>query len=239
MQTFLPYPDLRASCLVLDDRRLGKQRVETFQILRALTWPDYAWKNHPAVRMWRGFVPALVGYGLENCREWTRRGYADAVAPQLLAWSGGTEPVAPSLPPWFGLEALHLSHRSSLLRKDPDARRTRHRESHAVGQPDTSPPVATRAPGCSTTSASRRRVRPDSPHPLISRERATASGQRACACRAAYVRSASSMLARLFRSTPARAAAFCISGLLRSGARNGFGRIVRSFSACGRCCAAS
>ena len=120
MQTFLPYPDLRASCVVLDDKRLGKQRVETFQILRALTWPSYAWKNHPAVRMWRGFVPGLVLYGLENCREWTRRGYADTVAPQLLAWSGGVEPVDPPLPPWFGLEAFHLSHRSSLLRKDPD-----------------------------------------------------------------------------------------------------------------------
>ncbi len=119
MQTFLPFPDLRASCVVLDDRRLGKQRVETFQILRALTWPEYAWKNHPAVRMWRGFLPALVEYGLENCREWTRRGYADSVAEQLLGWTGGQAPVGAPLPPWFGLEPLHLSHRSALLRKDP------------------------------------------------------------------------------------------------------------------------
>jgi hypothetical protein len=116
MQTFLPYPDLRASCVVLDDRRLGKQRVETFQILRALTWPTYAWKNHPAVTMWRGFVPALVAYGLESCREWTRRGYADTVAGQLLAWGVRDDY---ELPPWFGLEALHMSHRSSLVRKDP------------------------------------------------------------------------------------------------------------------------
>ena len=119
MQTFLPYPGLRASCVVLDDRRLGKQRVETFQVLRALTWPTYAWKSHPAVRMWRGFVPGLVLYGVESCREWTRRGYADAVLPQLLAWSGGEVPIDPDLPPWFGVEALHLSHRSALLRKDP------------------------------------------------------------------------------------------------------------------------
>ena len=120
MQTFLPYPDLRASCVVLDDRRLGKQRVETFQVLRALTWPSYAWKNHPAVRMWRGFIPGLVLYGLESCREWVRRGYADSVAEQLLAWTGGQVPVDPPLPPWFGLDALHRSHRSSLLRKDPE-----------------------------------------------------------------------------------------------------------------------
>jgi len=119
VQTFVPYADLRTSCVVLDDRRLGKQRVETYQILRALTWPQYAWKNHPAVRMWRGFVPALVEYGLENCREWTRRGYADAVGPQLLGWTGGRVPVGAPLPPWWGWEDLHRSHRSALLRKDP------------------------------------------------------------------------------------------------------------------------
>jgi hypothetical protein len=116
VQTFLPYPDFRASCLVLDDRRLGKQRVETFQILRALTWPTYAWKNHPAVAMWRGFVPALVAYGLASCAEWTRRGYGDTVADQLAAW--GTHPSY-DLPPWFGLDEMHRAHQSSLLRKDP------------------------------------------------------------------------------------------------------------------------
>ena len=139
MQTFLPYPDLRVSCVVLDDRRLGKQRVETFQILRALTWPEYAWKNHPAVRMWRGFVPALVEYGLENCREWTRRGYADSVAEQLVAWTGGTAPSGAPLPPWFGLEPLHLSHRSALLRKDPELYRPLFEALGNVDEPDDLP----------------------------------------------------------------------------------------------------
>ena len=60
MQTFLPFPGFAESAMVLDSRRLGKQRVETFQILRALTWPSCGWKKHPAVRMWRGFVPALA-----------------------------------------------------------------------------------------------------------------------------------------------------------------------------------
>ena len=36
MQTFLPFADFAASAAVLDDRRLGKQRVETLQVLRAL-----------------------------------------------------------------------------------------------------------------------------------------------------------------------------------------------------------
>ena len=37
MQTFLPYRGFTESARVLDTRRLGKQRVETIQVLRALT----------------------------------------------------------------------------------------------------------------------------------------------------------------------------------------------------------
>src|SRR3954453_4719118 len=124
MQTFLPYADFGASSIALDDRGLGKQRVETFQILRALTWPNYAWKNHPAVRMWRGFVPALVAYGLANCAEWVRRGFSDTGEASRLAFPAGRRPTEVELwrrgqlPAWLGLPALHLSHRSALLRKD-------------------------------------------------------------------------------------------------------------------------
>lgn len=126
MQTFLPYDDFVASATVLDDRRLGKQRVEAYQILRALTWPAYGWKNHPATRMWRGFTPALVRYGLDVCDAWEARGRADATRTALLAFTGGTAPTLDGLrrtgqlPPWLGDEALHVSHRSALLRKDPE-----------------------------------------------------------------------------------------------------------------------
>jgi len=126
MQTFLPYADPRESAAVLDDRRLGKQRVETFQVLRALTWPTYGWKNHPVTRMWRGFVPGLVSYGLACVDEWRARGRADSTRASLLEFSGGVEPdwdvlhAEGRLPPWVGDEALHLSHRSSLLRKEPE-----------------------------------------------------------------------------------------------------------------------
>jgi hypothetical protein len=111
---------------VLDDLRLGKQRVETMQVLRALVFPTYrGWKNHPATRMWRGFTDALVAYGLEVCAEWTRRGRADAVAESLLAFTGGVAPDVRelrrtgALPPWLGWEPVHVSHRSALVRKDP------------------------------------------------------------------------------------------------------------------------
>ena len=33
MQTFLPYPDFKKSLQTLDYRRLGKQRIEAYQII--------------------------------------------------------------------------------------------------------------------------------------------------------------------------------------------------------------
>ncbi|RZS90003.1 hypothetical protein EV189_1785 [Motilibacter rhizosphaerae] len=127
MQTFLPHPGFVASARVLDDRRLGKQRVETFQVLRALTWPDYGWKNHPVSRMWRGFVPALVCYGLACIEAWERRGRVDATRGLLLEFTGGRVPEwgelrdTGQLPPWLGDEAVHRSHRSRLVAKEPES----------------------------------------------------------------------------------------------------------------------
>ena len=118
MQTFLPLPDFSASARCLDMRRLGKQRVETLQILNALTNPSYGWNSHPAVTMWRGHVPSLVQYGLAICSEWTRRGYIDNTAPKIAQFMPPEDPFA--LPPaWLGNPEFHASHRSNLLRKDP------------------------------------------------------------------------------------------------------------------------
>ena len=52
MQTFAPYADFEQSLRTLHLKRLGKQRVEVIQIVRALTVPGYAWSSHPAVLMW-------------------------------------------------------------------------------------------------------------------------------------------------------------------------------------------
>ena len=136
MQTFLPFADFEETARSLDTRRLGKQRVETLQIVRALTQPGNGWRNHPAVRMWRGYEEALGAYGAAICREWQRRGYADTCAVKIsddLTAAGVTVPVRPvpelrragQLPPWLGQEDLHRSHRSALIRKDPDFYRPR------------------------------------------------------------------------------------------------------------------
>ncbi|MFC9250524.1 MSMEG_6728 family protein [Amycolatopsis thailandensis] len=77
MQTFLPCLGFRASASVLDQRRLGKQRVETIQVLRALTVPDYGWRHHPAAAMWAGYEEALVRYGFDICEAWCETGRQD------------------------------------------------------------------------------------------------------------------------------------------------------------------
>lgn len=130
MQTFLPYPDFAATAAVLDNRRLGKQRVEGIQIVRALTVPGYAWKNHPAVLMWKGHEQALESYLVAICAEWGGRGFADSCSATIRADMAafGVPPPQPQaelaavrkLPPWLGDEELHRSHRGSLLLKDPD-----------------------------------------------------------------------------------------------------------------------
>lgn len=129
MQTFLPYADFERSARALDPKRLGKQRVETIQVVRALTVPGYGWANHPAVLMWKGFEEALGRYGFVCCEVWTELGFGDTCALTIatdLRRSGVTHvrsqaelAGAGALPPWLGDEVVHRSHRSALVRKDP------------------------------------------------------------------------------------------------------------------------
>ena len=130
MQTFLPYADFCASARVLDKRRLGKQRVETIQVLRALTVAGYGWRHHPAAKMWAGYEEALVRYGLDICAVWCDLGNADTCSGTLVAdltqGTGVSSPrvqpdlaAAGELPPWLGDPAFHRSHQSALVRKDP------------------------------------------------------------------------------------------------------------------------
>lgn len=114
MQTFLPYPDFLQSVKVLDYRRLGKQRVETFQVLNILLdrTPTKGWRNHPVTRMWTGYEEALKLYQNFTIEEWIKRGYKNTMQLEEIDYRH----IA--LPSWFGNKDLHRSHRSNLLRKD-------------------------------------------------------------------------------------------------------------------------
>lgn len=129
MQTFLPYADFTESVVALDYRRLGKQRVETYQILKALKQGGGlhgGWARHPASRMWEGYELALLEYQRETCREWVEvRQYKDTcwqktrdlfTAEELEQFEAGDY----EYPDWFGNPEFHLAHQSNLVRKAPE-----------------------------------------------------------------------------------------------------------------------
>jgi len=147
MQTFLPYSDFEASAKCLDNKRLGKQRVECLQLLQVLkkgpyicgsckksweecelTTQDCAltkskkktpWYNHSACKMWQGHERTLILYGLAVCVEWISRGFKDTCYDKLQAIEDEINPNYRNVinPPWIGDEHFHISHRSNLLRK--------------------------------------------------------------------------------------------------------------------------
>jgi len=120
VQTFLPYDDYVASAKVLDRARLGKQRVETLQILNTLTGRSKGWINHPAVRMWRGHEVELAEYGVAICSEWIRRGYKDSCLDKIVdVMSDRNFGPGLTMPSWWGGD-IHRTHRSKLLSKFPE-----------------------------------------------------------------------------------------------------------------------
>lgn len=118
MQTFLPYADFELSAESLDRQRLGKQRVECKQILLALEKGSGGWYTHPAVKMWQGYETALAHYGRAVCLEWIRRGYKDSLLPFFEEYIKSNPLIV--WPHWLGDPAFHASHRSNLVRKDPE-----------------------------------------------------------------------------------------------------------------------
>ena len=112
MQTFLPFKSFQKTAKCLDYRRLGKQRVETMQILKALSQENYGWKNHPATKMWKGYETCLSYYGIVICEEWISRGYNDTC---LYKISQIVEPNSNAKQPnWLGNFEFHNSHKSNL-----------------------------------------------------------------------------------------------------------------------------
>lgn len=116
MQTFLPEPSFQLSLAYLDDKRLGKQRVETKQILRANLLETKGWRSHPASKMWRDYPGMLCVYGIMACITWRSRGFQDSLLPYFTAMSLAYPDR--TLPWWIGNETFHRSHQSNLIRKD-------------------------------------------------------------------------------------------------------------------------
>jgi len=144
VQTFLPYDNIEKSLICLDDKRLGKQRVEAFQILRLLlqlkncsqidsnsTTVDKfsrTYKNHPAVLMWEGSEKCLQYYLLTCMRVWSTRKTKKGVNFSNQQMQKNVEALKidslPALTPedypnWWKNENFFSSHRAMLFKKNP------------------------------------------------------------------------------------------------------------------------
>ena len=97
---------------MLDDKRLGNQRNEAKIILDTLRGKTSGWKNHPAVKMWKGHLNALKMYYNAIVAEWIMRGHKNRMPFEII--SGKVV-----MPEWLGRKAFHDAHKSNLLRKNP------------------------------------------------------------------------------------------------------------------------
>lgn len=119
MQTFLPFSDFDKCARVLDCRRLGKQRLESVQILGTLSGKSKGWIHHPAVKMWKGYERCLIDYNLAICEEWIKRGYRDSMTEKTLSYLDVFEGKGVE-PPWMGRKYLHDSYKGILFHKNPE-----------------------------------------------------------------------------------------------------------------------
>ena len=118
-QTYLPLPSFSESARVLDTARLGKQRLEAYQIVASLTgWNPLGWKiprsvlAHPCTRSWVHYETALKAYYSAIIKEWVGRGHRNTMpVPEF-------DEFRVNLPLWFGGE-IHERHQAKLLARSP------------------------------------------------------------------------------------------------------------------------
>lgn len=125
MQTFLPSTNFKVSALLLDSKRLNKQILEGYQILKVLSKKGKAWANHPAVLMWRNAEGVLATYVRAMISEASYRGIkVDKNQENLdVLENEHKKDWGQEYPDWFKdpkkINRLIMTHRANLFRKDP------------------------------------------------------------------------------------------------------------------------
>ena len=95
MNIFLPYENnVEESVRTLDDKRLIKQILETYQLLNNAIEEENGieikgYKNHPIYKHYKGSIGFLSYYGYECCYEyWTRFQKSHRLAPFFMGVKG-------------------------------------------------------------------------------------------------------------------------------------------------------
>jgi hypothetical protein len=128
MQTFLPGNSFKESASILDSKRLNKQILEAYQILNVLSNddPKAGWRNHPAVKMWRGSEHVLYTYAFAMISEAKRRGIRTAKNEENLKFlrRAKKQQWGNQYPNWMQNSEIRklviTTHRANLYKKDPE-----------------------------------------------------------------------------------------------------------------------
>lgn len=130
MITWLPYQNYRKVARILDSHRITNQ-IKTNYVLMKLSFqltvaPEEPARfySHPAFQMWHPYQLSLLKYQVAMCEEQIKRGKTVAMLPrtyelvdQYLRLGGE---LSQGRPKWLGMKALHISHQSNLVHKDPE-----------------------------------------------------------------------------------------------------------------------
>ena len=127
MQTFMPFDDYQDTADILDNKRLNKQILEGYQILKILSGasPSGAWRNHPAVLMWKRSEHHLSNYIDTLVVEANHRGIRTEknVSNLNILKEGFGDRWGNTTPFWVSdlekLSRVTNSHKANLYRKDP------------------------------------------------------------------------------------------------------------------------
>lgn len=144
MQTFLPSRTFNTSAEMLDSKRLNKQILEGYQILNVLSNddPHAGWRNHPAVKMWRGAEHFLYTYVLAMVAEADKRGIKTDKNVENLSRlrNANANRWGNTIPTWYQnseiMKLVTTTHRANLYMKDPEYYE---RFSYAVDHKDNKP----------------------------------------------------------------------------------------------------
>lgn len=126
MQTFLPSSDYEYSAQSLDNKRLNKQVLEGYQIMKILSGASEtgAWRNHPAVLMWKGAEKSLMDYIEHMVYEADWRGIKTDknVANLNILKRSFSHNWGNAVPVWSKpghVYRVTTTHKANLYRKDP------------------------------------------------------------------------------------------------------------------------
>jgi hypothetical protein len=127
MQTFLVSTNTLKAARALDNKRLNKQILEGYQILNVLSGRSKtgAWRNHPAVLMWKGYEHGLWKYIKGMVSEASLRGIKteNNVKNLNALYAECAEDWGNEHPSFWRDEnkvmRIITTHRANLFKKDP------------------------------------------------------------------------------------------------------------------------